>query len=555
MSDRPEDITGDAMVSAVFADPMLMESLSHLPPAAMPTDFSAAVWSTMLQLHREGRTCDLTTVYERLDQSDNARGMLGNEWGLHLLGLCQGQLMTTNPAGLARQMFDQHQARVMRLRLEMVLADRHADAASIAARLQEITDDADVSASSDGPVDVCDLHRRHPQLRSPIIEDLLRAGEILNIISKSKVGKSWLVYGLALSKACGLDWLGRFRCTPGNVLLIDYELHPETLTYRIREVAEAMGLREADYQGRLFIKTLRGKWSDVYALGKWLSGSNRDKFELVAIDALYRAMPAGFSENDNAQMTAIYNTLERYADDVRAGIVCVHHSSKGDQSGKDITDVGSGAGAQSRAADTHLILRPHEEEGCVVLDAAVRSFKPLEPVVLRWTFPLWTAADELDPKAIKRPATRQDTQQDAKDREACAVIVDRMRAKGPGTATKLRRLTGFGPDRLNRLIRIMVEDKRLIAVPSNVAGNDCDEYQLAEHLRPADEGGSRVVGGVVGTPDGLPDDVGEGGSLCASPIGDGALPDHPPTSHRAKSPKPKPKGKPKPKPRGKAKAS
>ncbi len=43
------------------------------------------------------------------------------------------------------------------------------------------------------------------------------------------------------------------------------------------------------------------------------------------------------------------------------------------QAGKAITDVGAGAGSQSRATDTHLILRPHEEKNCAVLDAAVRS--------------------------------------------------------------------------------------------------------------------------------------------------------------------------------------
>ena len=48
-----------------------------------------------------------------------------------------------------------------------------------------------------------------------------------------------------------------------------------------------------------------------------------------------------------------------------------------------------------------LVLRPHEEDGCVVLDAAVRSWPPVEPRCLRWTFPVWNPDDSLDPEALK----------------------------------------------------------------------------------------------------------------------------------------------------------
>ena len=52
----------------------------------------------------------------------------------------------------------------------------------------------------------------------------------------------------------------------------------------------------------------------------------------------------------------------------------IHHASKGLQADKQVTDVGSGAGAEFRAADTHLILRHHEEQDVYVLDAVARSW-------------------------------------------------------------------------------------------------------------------------------------------------------------------------------------
>ena len=78
----------------------------------------------------------------------------------------------------------------------------------------------------------------------------------------------------------------------------------------------------------------------------------------------------------------------------------IHHTSKGNQSIKNVTDVGSGAGAQSRAADAHLILRRHKDEDIVVLESVVRSFQPNPPVCLRWNYPLWDVDLSIDPKAL-----------------------------------------------------------------------------------------------------------------------------------------------------------
>ena len=112
-------------------------------------------------------------------------------------------------------------------------------------------------------------------------------------------------------------------------------------------------------------------------------------------------LPPGTDENDNAAMCRVYNTIDAYAEKLGAAFILVHHTSKGNQSGKGVTDVGSGAGSISRATDSHLILRPHEEPNCAVLEAAVRSWPPVEPRALRWTFPVWTPDDTLDPQQLR----------------------------------------------------------------------------------------------------------------------------------------------------------
>jgi hypothetical protein len=56
----------------------------------------------------------------------------------------------------------------------------------------------------------------------------------------------------------------------------------------------------------------------------------------------------------------------------------------------------------SRAADTHIIGRAHDDPNAVVIDAALRSFPPVRPFCLRWRFPLWVPAPELDPGLLKK---------------------------------------------------------------------------------------------------------------------------------------------------------
>jgi len=252
-----------------------------------------------------------------------------------------------------------------------------------------------------------ELVMRYPHLRPPVVHGLLREGETLNVIASPKVGKSWLVSDLALAVATGRPWLDLFPCEQGRVLLIDNELHKETSASRIPKVMEARDITLAECGDRIDIVNLRGKLKDIFGLGPCFSRIEPGRYKLVVIDAFYRAMPRDTDENDNGTMAQVYNVLDAYAAKLQCAFVLIHHSTKGNQSGKAVTDVGAGAGAQSRAADTHLVLRPHEEPGVAVLDAAVRSWPPIEPKCLRWSFPVWTVEDALDPADLKSEKPRR----------------------------------------------------------------------------------------------------------------------------------------------------
>jgi hypothetical protein len=235
----------------------------------------------------------------------------------------------------------------------------------------------------------------------------LAVGETMNLISAPKIGKSWLAMQLAVSIAAGRAWLERFQVEPGPVLIIDNELHPQTLANRLPKVAEAMGVLLSDLRDTLYVESLRGRLRDVYAMDSYFRAVEPGRFKLILIDAFYRILPRKMDENSNADLAAVYNQFDRYADMTGAGFCLIHHSSKGIQAGKAVTDVGAGAGSQSRATDAHLILRQHEENGVVALDAAVRSWKPLEPFCARWDFPIWRLAENLDPTRLRVEKRKQ----------------------------------------------------------------------------------------------------------------------------------------------------
>ena len=239
-------------------------------------------------------------------------------------------------------------------------------------------------------------------MKEPLIEGLLRREEIMNIVAAPKAGKSWLVLQLAIALATGCQWLGR-DCKKSKVLLVDNELHPETESSRLNHVANTMGFTSDDLDG-LCLVMQRGGVKSLYELPQQLKAINEEKghFDVIIIDALYKALPKDIDENSNGQITGIYNLIERIAREQKAAIVLVHHTSKGNQANKSVTDVGSGAGAQSRAPDTHLALRPHREKGVVSVSCCVRSFRAVDPFCIkRDDNYLWILAPEYEPNDLE----------------------------------------------------------------------------------------------------------------------------------------------------------
>lgn len=320
-----------------------------------------------------------------------------------------------------------------------------------------------------------DLKAAFPERKPPVVDGLFREGNTVNLIAAPKIGKSWTAYSLAASVATGTRWLDHFETRRGDVLLIDNELDPEELVYRVPYVAERLELDEDEVDDAVNVWPLRGNLRTLDDLAEEPELSEPGRYKLIVLDAKYRFAAEGVSENDNAAETQLYNKIDAIAKRTGAAICLIHHANKGNQSNRDVTDVGAGAGAQSRAVDCHLVLRPHEEPDCVVLDAALRSFPKLDPVALRWRFPVLTVDWSLDPSKLRGLERPQRDRQQEEDEQKTELIMRRL-THGPHSIPELVGSTGLTRVQIDRLIGKLAADK---AVDVQQRDGRTKEYSLA----------------------------------------------------------------------------
>ena len=242
-------------------------------------------------------------------------------------------------------------------------------------------------------VPASELIEQHPALHEPVIFGLLRRGETMNMVAAPKAGKSWLAHSLALAVANGAPWLG-FETTPRCVLYVDLELHRSTFAYRLRKVAEKSDLST----GNIFACCERGAISGIDGLEQRVD--ELKQFGLIIVDAWYRALPPDCDENCNGDVMGVYNRLDAIAAETGCAFVLIHHTTKGSQGLKSTTDVGAGAGSQSRAADTHLVIRELKTPDAFGVSAVVRSWPRVEPFAIRRDFPLFVRDDSIDPTSF-----------------------------------------------------------------------------------------------------------------------------------------------------------
>ena len=234
-----------------------------------------------------------------------------------------------------------------------------------------------------------------------VIQRVLRAGQVGMIASTAKGGKTWLMQTLALAVPNGLRWL-KWQTTPGRVLYVDPELMPYDGQTRLASLAEALGL-DCIPEG-LDLWRVKGESISIRDMIPKILRRQRqvgEPYALILLDSLY-CLNGGRDENDNTEQAKTMQELYALTAQTGAAVLVTHHFSKGNKANTDHLDRASGAGVFTRAPDVFMTLTPHREPDCFSVETTCRSFARPDPYVIRWAFPLWSLADELDPDHLKR---------------------------------------------------------------------------------------------------------------------------------------------------------
>jgi hypothetical protein len=235
-----------------------------------------------------------------------------------------------------------------------------------------------------------------------LVEGLLSVGEKALLGGASKTNKTWMALDLALCVAAGIPWLDR-SCKQNEVLYVNFEVLAFYFQERLARVASARGIENLA-NDRLRIVNARGlaiSGEDLGApLQKHLDEINfRPK--LIVLDPLYK-MSSGLDENSAGDMAQVMKAIEDIAARYGAAVVVVHHFSKGNQSSKSAIDRVSGSGVLGRDPDVLLNLTAHEQEDCFTFEATQRNRGKSSSSVLRFKFPVFVKAPELDPSKLSR---------------------------------------------------------------------------------------------------------------------------------------------------------
>ena len=121
-----------------------------------------------------------------------------------------------------------------------------------------------------------------------------------------------------------------------------------------------------------------------------------------------------------------------------------------------------------------MILRDHEEDGHVVLNAALRSFPPLQPITLKWSFPLWLAADDLDPSRLAKPNKKSDTE------ALCRVLEILASNVSPMATSAIRKATGFNKEKADRLMVKLTQQGKVAVELAKHQGREISKFSIME---------------------------------------------------------------------------
>lgn len=262
------------------------------------------------------------------------------------------------------------------------------------------------NGSTPGIMSAGELFADPPARPAELIRGVAYAGSKISFSAPSKARKTWLQMHLGFCLAAGIPWYG-FEVNQGRVLYVNLELGQWPLYSRLKRLSER--LNEGNVPEAFDVLQLRGHcWSAERLRRQIVSLAKPDVYSLIIIDPLYKVM-GDREENAASGMGPVLGELERLSSELGSALLLAHHFTKGNAAGKSTLDRASGSGVYARDGDAILTLTPHEADPdtCFTLEFVLRDFAPVEPVVLRWDYPVFEADERLVPCAHAEPRRRR----------------------------------------------------------------------------------------------------------------------------------------------------
>lgn len=265
----------------------------------------------------------------------------------------------------------------------------------------------------EGPIDAFDLCNMELEPDPLVIEGFLRRKAILQVTGGAKSYKSWSLLNLAvlLSQRNGGLWMGMPVCR-GRVLYINFELTKYDMKKRICDVSKELGIDFTKPEFKQWFKVWNRKGVNEPAdqfLQKVIRKCRNENYALIIIDPIYKIYGPDMDENSAVEVGELLNQIERVATLTGAAVAYVHHFAKGDQSGKDAMDRGSGSGVFKRFCDAMTVITELDTENEFRADCINRSFPPIATIGLKWEAPLFRVDETVDVHKIKKPGARKKT--------------------------------------------------------------------------------------------------------------------------------------------------
>jgi hypothetical protein len=358
------------------------------------------IFDCIVRLAAEGKTPDLLTVAGRLRDD----GMMEKAGGL-------GKLSALPDHSPTAMLFEQYAARlnVLRRRREIMqyascLISRASDLSEPLDTLQDDLQRAISLADTRGDAlpeidDMAEFLAADIPEPPQLIYGVLYQGSKMVLGGGAKTHKTWTLTDLAVSVACGEPWFS-LKTTRAKVLYVNFEMCKFSYQKRSRAICQSKNIKIP--KGAIDVWNLRSYVASYTVLFPLiLERIKKCNYGMIILDPIYKTY-GPTDENAAGAVAMLMNGIEQIAAQTGAAVVFGAHYAKGNAASKEAIDRISGSGVFARDPDAIINVTKHEVDEAFTIEATLRDFKPLEPFVVRWIYPLMRRDEDLDPKRLRR---------------------------------------------------------------------------------------------------------------------------------------------------------